>query len=102
VPDKVQAIQTFNYYRKHIAAKIAQAGFKTFFKRDRSRRAVHISQSLDASAIVFHRVSFDLDVVGVCQVTSAVRNLGGPTMFARIGIMSPQKESTAPVLREDL
>jgi hypothetical protein len=35
-----------------------------FLKRDGTRQAVHISQSLDAPAIVFHRVSFDSYVVG--------------------------------------
>jgi hypothetical protein len=39
---------------------------KFFFKRDRSRQALHISQSLDASAIVFPRVSFDFYAVGFC------------------------------------
>jgi hypothetical protein len=39
---------------------------KFFVKRDRSRQALHISQSLDASAIVFHRVSFYFYAVGFC------------------------------------
>jgi hypothetical protein len=38
----------------------AEPGDRT---RDRSHQAVHISQSRDAPAIVFHRVSFDLGVV---------------------------------------
>jgi hypothetical protein len=42
---------------------------KFIFKRQVRRQAVHISQSLDAPAIVFHRVSFDLVIVGVCKVT---------------------------------
>jgi len=33
-----------------------------FFNSDRIRQAVHISQSLDASAIIFHRVPFALVV----------------------------------------
>jgi hypothetical protein len=36
----------------------------TLLERDGSRQAVHISQGLDAPAIVFHRVSFDFYVVG--------------------------------------
>jgi hypothetical protein len=32
--------------------------------RDRSRQAIHISQSLNAPTIVFYRVSFDFFIVG--------------------------------------
>jgi hypothetical protein len=57
---------SFRWLDAETKYKLFDRSKKTLLQRDRSRQAVHISQSLNAPAIVFYRVSFDLYVVGFC------------------------------------